>query len=89
MEPLNKRSVCERQWDVKNVYSTLPIVFHTSHVCPLLLGHYKSEHTHTHTASRHLRTDGSLGAEVCLHSDNRWGIYFHSLVLIRDTTRIN
>lgn len=28
---------------------TLPIVFHASHVRPLLLGHYKSEHTRPHT----------------------------------------
>lgn len=42
-----------------------------------------------HPSRRHLRTDGSPGAEVCLHSDNRQETYFHYCVLISDATHMN
>lgn len=42
-----------------------------------------------HHSRRHLRTDGSPGAEVRSQSDNRQETYFHYCVLIGDATHMN
>lgn len=66
MEHLEGWRIFDCSCDGRDASSISPTVFHTSHT--LILS--PSTHTpHPTPSRRHLRTDGSPGTEVCLHSD--------------------